>query len=103
MTISDKTLDAGGRRPLEGRSAIVTGSTSGIGLGIAEALAAAGANILLNGFGDAKEIERIRGALAERHRVDAGYDGGDLTRADAVVEMVRAAERRFGSADILVN
>jgi 3-hydroxybutyrate dehydrogenase len=103
MTISDKTQDEGGRRPLEGRSAIVTGSTSGIGLGIAEALAAAGSNILLNGFGEAKEIERLRGGLAERHRVDAAHDGADLTRTEAVVEMVRGAERRFGSVDILVN
>jgi 3-hydroxybutyrate dehydrogenase len=90
-------------RSLAGRSAIVTGSTSGIGLGIAQALAGAGANLVLNGFGDAKEIERIRGELAERHRVDVAYDGADLTRADAVVEMVRAAERRFGAVDILVN
>jgi 3-hydroxybutyrate dehydrogenase len=93
----------GGRAGLAGRSAIVTGSTSGIGLGIAQALAAAGANILLNGFGDTKEIERIRSEAAERHRVDVAYDGADLTRADAVAEMVRAGERRFGSVDILVN
>ena len=90
-------------RALTGRSAIVTGSTSGIGLGVAHALAGAGANIVLNGFGEAKEIERLRGELAERHLVDVGYDGSDLTRADAVVEMVRAAERRFGGVDILVN
>ena len=90
-------------RALAGRSAIVTGSTSGIGLGIAHALAGAGANLVLNGFGDAKEIERIQGEIAGRHKVDVAYDGADLTRADAVVGMVQAAERRFGSVDILVN
>jgi 3-hydroxybutyrate dehydrogenase len=90
-------------RALAGRSAIVTGSTSGIGLGIAHALAGAGANVVLNGFGEAKEIERIQGEIAGRHKVDVAYDGADLTRADAVVGMVQAAERRFGSVDILVN
>jgi 3-hydroxybutyrate dehydrogenase len=90
-------------RGLAGRSAIVTGSTSGIGLGIAQSLAAAGANLVLNGFGEAKEIERVRGGIAEAHRVDVAYDGADLTKADAVVEMVRSAERRFGAVDILVN
>ena len=91
------------QRSLAGRSAIVTGSTSGIGLGIANALAGAGADLVLNGFGEAKEIERIRGEIAEKHRVDVAYDGADLTRADAMVEMVRSAERRFGKLDILVN
>ncbi|MCI0430413.1 MAG: hypothetical protein L0210_07720, partial [Rhodospirillales bacterium] len=62
-------------RSLAGRSAIVTGSTSGIGLGIAQSLAAAGANLVLNGFGDAREVERTRAELAERHRVDIAYDG----------------------------
>jgi 3-hydroxybutyrate dehydrogenase len=90
-------------RGLAGRSAIVTGSTSGIGLGIAQSLAAAGANLVLNGFGDAKEIERTRGGIAETHRVDVAYDGADLTKAEAVVEMVRSAERRFGAVDIIVN
>jgi 3-hydroxybutyrate dehydrogenase len=101
---AQSTQQAGaGGRTLAGRSAIVTGSTSGIGLGIAQALAGAGANVLLNGFGEAKEIERIQREIAERHRVDVAYDGADLTRADAVVGMVQAAERRFGSVDILVN
>jgi 3-hydroxybutyrate dehydrogenase len=90
-------------RNLAGRCAIVTGSTSGIGLGIAQALAGAGANIVLNGFGEAKDIDRVRGELAERHRVAVVYDGADLTRTDAVVEMVRAAERNLGKVDVLVN
>ncbi|HEX6103428.1 MAG TPA: 3-hydroxybutyrate dehydrogenase [Alphaproteobacteria bacterium] len=100
---AQSTQQGPGGRTLAGRSAIVTGSTSGIGLGIAQALAGAGANVLLNGFGEAKEIERIQGEIADRHRVDVAYDGADLTRADAVVGMVQAAERRFGSVDILVN
>src|ERR1041384_7916828 len=91
------------QRPLQGRHAVVTGSTSGIGLGIAQALAGAGANIVLNGFGDAKDIDRVRGELAERHRVTVVYDGADLTRTDAVEEMVRAAERNLGQVDVLVN
>jgi len=90
-------------RRLAGRAAIVTGSTSGIGLGIAKALAAEGANIVLNGFGDAAEIERTRASLAEERGVGVVYDGADLTRSDAVVALVREAETRFGAVDILVN
>ncbi len=67
-------------RPLEGKVALVTGSTSGIGLGIAETLAAAGAAVMLNGFGDPAQIEELRRNLAERHGVRVAYSGADVSR-----------------------
>jgi 3-hydroxybutyrate dehydrogenase len=90
-------------RPLAGRSAVVTGSTSGIGLGIARALGHAGAKVMLNGFGDADEIERERAGLAEAARVEVRYSGADMSDPAAVVAMVEEAERAFGAVDILVN
>jgi 3-hydroxybutyrate dehydrogenase len=90
-------------RLLAGRNAIVTGSTSGIGLGIAEALAGAGANVMLNGFGPASEIEALRFRLAREHEVDAVYSAADMSKPEAVVQMVEQAARRFGQVDILVN
>ena len=88
---------------LKGQSALVTGSTSGIGLGIANALAEAGANVMLNGFGDAAEIERIRAGLAERCGVQVLYSGADMSRPEQVAAMVREAEQGFGRLDVLVN
>ena len=88
---------------LGGRSAIVTGSTSGIGLGIATALAQAGANVTLNGFGDPKEIERVRAGLAERTGVAVRYSGADMSKGEEVALMVRDAEAAHGAIDILVN
>jgi len=85
------------------RSAIVTGSTSGIGLGVARALADAGMNITLNGFGDAGEIENTRQSLARQHGVDVAYCGADMTRPDEIEAMVVEAEQRFGAVDVLVN
>ena len=90
-------------RPLDGRSAIVTGSTSGIGLGIARALAAQGANVLLNGFGDAREIEALRARLAADHRVNVVFDGADIAKPADVRRMVAEATRAFGAVDVLVN
>jgi len=88
---------------LTGKAAIVTGSTSGIGAAVAEALAAAGCNIMLNGFGDADAIEAQRARLERDYRVKAGYDGADLTRRDEIERLAAAAERAFGQVDILVN
>ena len=91
------------QRELEAKTAIVTGSTSGIGLGIARALAQRGANIVLNGFGDAGEIEIVRAALTKEHAVDVGYDGADMSKPEAIARMVAAAAERFGQVDIVVN
>ena len=88
---------------LDGKAALVTGSTSGIGLGVAEALAEAGANVMLNGFGDAGEIERQRAGLAERFGVEVGYDGADLSKPAEVARLIAATESRFGRLDVLVN
>jgi 3-hydroxybutyrate dehydrogenase len=88
---------------LHGKTAIVTGSTSGIGLGVARALAVQGANILLNGFGDATAIDRLRNELAAEHRVKVAYSGADMTRPAEIREMVAHAVRELGGADILVN
>jgi 3-hydroxybutyrate dehydrogenase len=92
-----------GMKMLNGKTALVTGSTSGIGLGIATALAAQGANIVLNGFGDAAEIERLRFKLAAEHDVTVHYDGADLSQQKAVEAMMAKALADFGSVDILVN
>jgi 3-hydroxybutyrate dehydrogenase len=92
-----------GRRLLEGRTAIVTGSTSGIGLGIARALAQNGAAFMLNGFGDPMEIEQQRIALAHENDVDVAYDSADMSNRDAIRLMVDRAVARFGQVDIVVN
>src|SRR5690349_7601466 len=90
-------------RQLSGKSALVTGSTSGIGRGIAECFAREGANVLLNGFGDAGEIERLRTGLAKDHGVQVLYHGADMMRPAEITAMVREAEKAFGRVDILVN
>jgi 3-hydroxybutyrate dehydrogenase len=90
-------------RPLEGRVALVTGSTSGIGLGIAEALAAQGAGVVLNGFGDPGDIESARGGLETRHGVRAIYAGADLSMPAAIADMMAFASDLMGPIDILVN
>ena len=84
---------------IQGKTALVTGSTSGIGLGIAEALARAGAHLMLNGFGDAQgALDRVR-ALG----VKASHHGADMSKPAEIEDMMRAAEREFGGVDILVN
>lgn len=85
------------------KTAIVTGSTSGIGKAIAERLASGGANIVLNGFGDADEIERQRAELAHIHGVEVTFDGADLARPEAVDALADKALAKFGVIDIFVN
>ena len=85
------------------KTALVTGSTSGIGLVIATALAAGGANTILNGFGDAAEIEKIRAKLAADHAVEVTYDDADLSQQDETERMMGKAIDQFGAVDILVN
>lgn len=86
-----------------GKTALVTGSTSGIGLGIAQTLAAQGANVVLNGFGNKADIERLRAELAERHGVQVRFDGADMGQADQIEAMMGKALAEFGSVDLLVN
>ncbi len=88
---------------LKGKVALVTGSTSGIGLGIARALAAEGASIMLNGFGDAGEIEKLRADLETEFSVKVAYDGADLSKPDQVAAIVQKTQDELGSIDILVN
>ncbi len=88
---------------LKGKTALVTGSTSGIGLGIAKAFAAQGANIILNGFGDAKEIEALRESIAADNGVQVRYDGADLSKQGEIETMMGKAIDEFGGIDILVN
>jgi 3-hydroxybutyrate dehydrogenase len=88
---------------LNGKVALVTGSTSGIGLGIARALAGAGADIVLNGFGDAAQIEALRVEIAAAHGVKVSYNGADISKPDQVAAMVAEAAKAHGSVDILVN
>jgi len=88
---------------IKGKLALVTGSTSGIGLGIAEALAAQGANIVLNGFGDAAEIEKLRAAMAQRHGVTVEYENADLMDTGEVEALLGRLTDRHGAVDILVN
>jgi 3-hydroxybutyrate dehydrogenase len=91
------------RATLAGKGAIVTGSTSGIGLGIARALAAAGAKVMLNGLGAAAEVEETRAALAAEFGAAVAYDGADMTSPEAIRSLVARAERTLGAVDILVN
>ena len=88
---------------LKGKSAIVTGSTSGIGLAIARALAAEGAAVLRNGFGEADAIEAIRGELSAASGADALHDGADMTKPDEIAAMVDRAHAAWGGPDIVVN
>jgi 3-hydroxybutyrate dehydrogenase len=88
---------------LKGKIAIVTGSTSGIGLGIADVLAGQGADIVLNGFGDAREIEAIRKGIERAHGVRAVYDSADMSQSSAVRGLIAATVEKLGRVDILVN
>ena len=88
---------------LKQKSAIVTGSTSGIGLGIARALAQQGADILLNGFGDAQEIEFTRAELERQFGVKVRYSGADMSQPDQIRAMADLARAEFGKIDIIVN
>jgi 3-hydroxybutyrate dehydrogenase len=88
---------------LAGKSAIVTGSTSGIGLAIARGFAEAGMNVMLNGFGDKAEIERIRAEMARASGTTVVYSGADMTQAPEITAMVEEAAAAFGQVDVLVN
>jgi 3-hydroxybutyrate dehydrogenase len=88
---------------LKGKSALVTGSTSGIGLAIARAMAAQGANVTINGFGDKAAIEKERSGIEKEFGVKAAYSPADMTKPAEIADMVKTAEKTFGSLDVLVN
>jgi len=88
---------------LKGKVALVTGSTSGIGLGIAHALAADGADIMMNGFGDAAQIRALQNEIATQHGVKVRYHGADVSKPGDCAAMVAAAHAELGGLDILVN
>jgi 3-hydroxybutyrate dehydrogenase len=88
---------------LKGLSAVVTGSTSGIGLGIATVLASKGANLVINGFGEAAAIEATRASLEAQHGVKVVYSGADISKPDEVKAMIDLCVESFGAVDILVN
>src|SRR5262249_15709672 len=88
---------------LKGKTALVTGSTSGIGLATARALAQDGANVMLNGFGDEAEIEKIRGGCEKDFGVKADYSPANMANPAEIADMIRSTEKNFGSLDVLVN
>lgn len=88
---------------LKGKTALVTGSTSGIGLGIAKTLAAQGANIVFNGFGDMKEIDALQADVAREYDVRTAYHNADMSKAAEIAAMMQFAAEKFGGVDVLVN
>jgi 3-hydroxybutyrate dehydrogenase len=88
---------------LKGKSALVTGSTSGIGLAMARAFAEQGANITINGFGDKDAIEKERSSIEKDFGVKAAYSPADMTKPDQIADMIKKAESTYGSLDVLVN
>ena len=88
---------------LKGKTALVTGSTSGIGLAYARALAAEGANVTINGFGDAAAIEKERVSIEKDFGVRAFYSPADMTKPAEIADMVHTTEKTFGSLDVLIK
>jgi 3-hydroxybutyrate dehydrogenase len=88
---------------LKGKTAVVTGSTSGIGLAIARKMASAGANIVINGFGDAAAVEKERAGIESDFKVKAIHSPADMTKPAEIAGMIALGEKTFGSVDVLVN
>ena len=103
MNIAIKQPTRSNGQALVGKVSLVTGSTSGIGLGIARALAAAGSRIVLNGFGKADEIARVRAELAADFNVDVSYSGADMSKPESIREMIVQTLDTTGRLDVLVN
>jgi len=101
LSATDQEVTA--RPQLKGKAAIVTGSTSGIGLGIARAFASQGMDVMLNGFGEAAEIKRTRGSIEKKFGVKTAFSGADMSKPADIEAMVEAAQRAFGKVDVLVN
>jgi 3-hydroxybutyrate dehydrogenase len=89
--------------PLKGKSVVVTGSTSGIGLAIARAFAREGCNLTINGFGDAAAIEKERAGIEKEFSVKAIYSPADMTKPTEIAAMIATTEKTFGACDVLVN
>jgi len=94
---------SGIRTDLTGQVAIITGSTSGIGAAMAEALAENGAHVVLNGLGDAAEIEALRASIADKHGVEVRYHGANMLKPAEIADMVNSTVAEFGRLDILMN
>jgi 3-hydroxybutyrate dehydrogenase len=103
MNIQLKTEEASATGPLAGKVSLVTGSTSGIGLGIARALAEAGSAVVLNGFGVATEIAKTRDQISREFGVKVGHSAADMTRPEAIAEMIATTLGEHGRLDVLVN
>jgi 3-hydroxybutyrate dehydrogenase len=103
MNVLLKPRDAAQTRPLIGKVALVTGSTSGIGLGIARSLAAAGAGVVLNGFGPTDEIKHTQDTITDEFGVAVRYSAADMTKPDAIAGMIAVTLDEFGRLDVLVN
>ena len=88
---------------LKDKVSLITGSTSGIGLGIARALADAGSDVVLNGFGKPEEIEAVQGGVGKDFGVRVSYSGADMSNPESIAEMIATALRKFGRLDVLVN
>ncbi len=88
---------------LKGKTTIVTGSTSGIGQGMARALAKAGANVMLNGLGDAAQIEKDRAAMEQETGSKIAYNGADMTKPDQIADLLKQTKETFGAVDIIIN
>jgi 3-hydroxybutyrate dehydrogenase len=101
--LSGQGAALGAMNELAGKTAVVTGSTSGIGLGIAQAFAGMGMHVMLNGFGDRAEIEATRADIEGSYGVKVAYSAADMSKAVDIVQMIDDAVRLFGSVDVLVN
>jgi 3-hydroxybutyrate dehydrogenase len=88
---------------MKGKNAVVTGSTSGIGEGYARALAAEGCNVMINGFGDASEIEALRHSLEAEYGITCLYHNADMTKVDEIEDLMQTADKELGGVDILMN
>ena len=103
MNINVKQAAADRDRTLSGKVSLVTGSTSGIGLGVARALAAQGSHVVLNGFGNTDEIERTRAELASEFAVETLYSAADMANPSSIADMIETTRRTLGRLDIVVN
>src|SRR5438105_2559983 len=101
MNIPVRTTDVATNRMLAGKVSLITGSTSGIGLGIARALAAAGSAVVLNGFGKPEQISATQKQVADEFKVKVTFSGADMSKPDAICAMIDGAQKDHGRLDIV--